>query len=111
MKLAQKQLTALKGLLITQKGVINKNYSNVSVIFDEFFKGGKVYYVTTSNRKYVTQGFYERIADVCDILKISYKDMNDAPRGGRLGDYIKISRKKELTFEGVCNLVLTGEEE
>lgn len=71
-------------------------------------KGDKVYYMNSGGpRKPITESKGSLLA--ADILKAcGYKVVfgNDAPRGGQLGNYFKLTRKAKISTEEVERQVL-----
>jgi hypothetical protein len=79
--------------LTTNAGVLTKNTANA--INSSHFNGNKIYakYYTGSGNhiNLVDMSFY--IIGILNALKLKYSTGNDAPRGGKNGDFIKVSSK------------------
>lgn len=103
MRLTKKQALKISDLLLTKQGTLRANYKNINNIFNNLFDAEKVYYYSSSYSKgYIfTTDYYDKIAPLLQLLKIDYKIGNDAPRGGKNGDYIQLYRKRNITLNSI----------
>lgn len=78
--------------IITRKGGINKNFQNAlhNCVIDQ--KNQKIYYFQWRRFGKSAHNYYAYIKDLLMALNHSYGEGNDAPKRGRNGDYIKVSK-------------------
>ncbi len=81
-----------KEVILTQKGEVSK--SIINALRNCAFKGNKVYhYYTSGSGRFITN--HSAYSTVVAILKASnykFTEGNDAPRGGKAGEFIKLSK-------------------
>ncbi len=65
---------------------------------------GKYIFYTTTLQKARKNYYYEEDSipsDVCNAFGIEFMNGNDAPRGGALGDYVKITKKGKIRLNAL----------
>lgn len=98
-ELNKKQIAALKKLLLTKSGKVNKTLIPRLNILDLVLNvkmGVYEYYNDSYNRKIATNLNYDFIANLLRILDVNYKVENDAPRGGKCGWHLVCLRKHKF---------------
>lgn len=93
-KITNKQKEVLKGLLLTKQGTVR--VSAITTLSNK--EKYRVNFQTGSGRNTrVREDDYIRcLINVCDILGIKYQLNNDAPRNGKMGDYITLPIRKDI---------------
>lgn len=81
----------VKKLVLTKEGKMNKLYLNAYK--KSIFAGNQIYHTYTSGSGRFTTNLSARMyfIDILDALGYRYTEGNDSPRGGKTGDFIKIS--------------------
>ena len=83
--------TATQKLVLTQKGEVHQHY--LSAIQNCRFDGNKIYYSSWKrNGRHQTLVDYSfKIIQILQAQKYKFELGNDAPRGGKDGNFIKVS--------------------
>jgi hypothetical protein len=85
---------ATKTLITTAKGQVSKNITSMlsNCRFDS--KQNKVYvgYYSGSGRYTSSHSAQSTVESILKAEKLKYTISNDAPKGGILGDYVKVSK-------------------
>ena len=75
----------------------------IAAIKDFRNRDGKFYITYTSGSgRFTTNLSNSSVITICQKLGYKFKMLNDSPRGGKTGDYIKVSKK---AFENIKSLV------
>ena len=90
-----------KKLILTQKGELNKHVTNA--LSHCTFLNGKIYtgYYSGSGRYTSSQSAMSTVTAILDAQGYKYTTGNDAPKGGIMGEYVKVSK---VAFEFLTNL-------
>ena len=97
-----KLTTQQKSVLFTQKGILRTRFSDAIRLFKNgsahpvtsYYSGG---YVTTSDKSF-------DVELLLNTLNLKFKVGNDAPRGGKIGSFIKISKLADKKINQLLTL-------
>ena len=102
MKTLEKLQKADKNNLVTKKDG-SLTALTVAAIKDYRNNNGKFYTTYTSGRgRFTTNLSNTRVFDIIRLLGYKYELGNDAPRGGKTGEFIKVSKR---AFENIMSLI------
>lgn len=91
---------------ITKSGTLNKHYSNALSGSRFVFKTKRIYpcYWSGSGNYINLKDYTVYVTNLLSCLGYKYSLGNDAPRGGRQGDYIQVSPKAYEALTQFCSL-------
>jgi len=82
-----------KNKLLRKDGTLKKRYLNI-LSWNESLLIGKKIYPKRWGHKYASLiDDSDKYIDILNALKLKFSTGNDAPKGGKEGDYIKISKR------------------
>lgn len=90
-----------KELILTKKGEVSTKITNS--ISRCGIEGGKIYHTYTTGTKRNTSNYSvkETIVDILKASNYKYTEGNDSPRGGRCGDFLKVSKTAALFLQSI----------
>lgn len=91
----------LKKNCFTKKNEIRKGYYLILSFLFNVQSNNKIHFVHNRNKVY--ESSYDKYTEVLSLLEIDYIVGNDAPKGGKLGDYIQITKKGIKRLEPFIN--------
>lgn len=82
-----------KAVLLTKKGEVSKNITNA--LWNCRFEGNKIYHTYTSGSGRFTTNHSAKwtLLEILKAFNYKYTEGNDSPRGGKCGDYLKVSKR------------------
>lgn len=91
--LTKKQIAKIAKILLTTKGVANNKYVGK---LEAFFNAEKVREWDLGNKSRSPRilDWVSELSEVVEICGYKIESSNDAPRGGRCGDYVRKSGRK-----------------
>lgn len=107
-KFNKKQKAELKEILFTKHNKLRADYYNLSWKIKDLLKGEQVHYYDAgkSGRYGWVSDDESKYVNLLNALKIDINWGNDAPRGGKKGQFLYI-KKQPFTFEELVELVAT----
>ena len=90
----------VKGILLTKKGILNKNYSNIDFYLKSLCELKKIRpnsWIGFSKAS-VNQGMFVA-RDIMELLGYSIISDNDGPRGGFVGGFLQLDSKRKISFD------------
>lgn len=80
----------------TLQARIEKNFTNPRfTLIDKLVRGIPIYkqWSRKNRRYYLITDDYDDAVSICRILKLDYEEGNNAPRGGKDGDFVRLTDK------------------
>jgi len=103
-KLTKKQINNIAKIMLTKKGTVNQLFEHRLATF---FTGGKIrtWDLGNQSRRARELDWVELCSDIVSEMGYTIKLENDAPRGGRGGEYYQMPRKISFNEQEFFKLI------